>query len=525
MDMLNSKQNADTSTQNKNEAEKPPFAVRFGGRIGCVLDESGFTLCFCKKLFNKTLILDIKKHTFDSDEPANLSSHIDTIIGEIQKYRNLYKTGNIPVNIGLLRHDVAFRRMFLPKMPAVELNQAVMWEGEKLFPFPFSESIVYFETVVKILRGETPFVGINIVAAKSFIIEELFSKLTSAKIKIGQINFLPCILSSIISSSDIKNYGERQILLHLDDSNTSMALFIHNGKLEFYQEFVTTPFLDENVDVGISNLEALTAELQSFQDLYIAQSRISEIKNIIITGPLAENQKLQSHINTITGIPCVNIAHIDSYKSLFKDNKLRQNSNYLPVIQTACVSPDIHPLIPETVLKKINQNKFIRRVSTAAVLTILLVASLHLVNLRTEEYLLSKLDAKKTDVLAYEQSEAYQGYLNLAGKLRRGKSYLRLTETKQDSHFNIILKTLSRDLPKELNLTDIYFKNQEEGLRLRLVGHVKIGDFSPEIILAQYVESLRKLPFLRNIEVTNHHKQRKNDKFDLQFQINMDTQV
>ncbi|MEZ5359121.1 MAG: hypothetical protein R3F48_09860 [Candidatus Zixiibacteriota bacterium] len=502
-----------------------PFIFQSTRRLGITLNQDSVAFCLVYSRFGKPVIADIHDEKFKADEIPEPGKYLDAAIGKILGYITRNKLRGIPINIGILWHEIAFRRMYLPAMPKSELREAVRWDSEKLFPFPFSKSAMHFEIVEKVTRGESKKFGINIIAAKLVMIEEIYSKFASVGLTIGQLNYLPSLLTNLLPRQKDSDADNRQIIIHLDDRRRSMAAFANNGYLEFFQEFVTPIVLNEENETGLADFSAIAAELQSFQDLYIAQSRASDVKEIIISGSPAKAPGLAAAFEAQTGIPCRSIYDFEPYRKLCATYSGDCSSVYLPVMMTAIASPNIKPLAPADVIAKIENKVFIYRVSAAAVLALLIVAGLQFIQVQRANSLEATLLAKTEEIQKLEQSPAYQGYLNLAGKLKRSQSYLALSQEKKDSHFHVILKALAQDVPSELNFSDLEFKNFDEGLQLRLMGHVRVDNFSPEIILAQYIETLRKIPFLQNVTVTNHHKQKKNDKFDLFFQIQMDTQV
>ena len=519
----------DNIEQNELHAAGPPFRrtlmTRLTGRLGITINTDSVTICLAQLNGRSITVKDIQTIDFTGDTPTDWESILDRTIGAVYEYQGRMRLEHLPVNIGILGHDIAFRRMYLPSMPASELRQAVMYEGEKLFPFPFNECNVHYEIADKIKRDEISFVGINIVAAKSYLIDLIYEKFHSADIAVGQVNYLPAIVARAVATDTGVNDATRSILLHLDDKRRSIAAFIHNGYLEFLQEFMTPLFLDDSIDTGITNLDAVIAEFQSFQDLFIARSRASTIDSLFVSGPLSDHAMLLESFSKYTGLQCQPISAGLCLQKLAGTIPISDLSRHLPTIAVACASPKIHPLAPPRYLASVENRTFIARISAVAALAILTTTTLHMIQIGREKNLESQLIATQTEIQAYESSAAYQSYINLASKLYRGKSYLKIADSRKQSHFHVILTALSQNIPAEVNFTDIQFRDFEMTPQLLLMGNVRVDSFSPEIILAQYVESLRELPFFRNITVTNHYKQKKDDRFDLNFQIQVDTQI
>jgi hypothetical protein len=89
----------------------------------------------------------------------------------------------------------------------------------------------------------------------------------------------------------------------------------------------------------------------------------------------------------------------------------------------------------------------------------------------------------------------------------------------------VVLKEVSLSLPEYITLTAINLEEAGSGHELILEGYVRIREFSPEIVLAEYVETLNALPFFSGVTVSHHQKRPDRDKDDLTFQLKMDARV
>ncbi len=513
-----------TSSETDTASKKSIFSSdRFLYRLGVIIGRHSVNLCLIKKSFNKTNIIDISVHPLDIAQDIGIEEIIDKTSDVVAEYLSKNNLRDIPVNIALQGENIAFRRVQMPNMPKSELVQAVLFESEKLFPFKFSDSRVNLDIIKSIDKNKSKNIEVNVTAAKASLINLVYDKFTKANIRIGQANFLPIFTTTVFDRFE-KERQKHFLHLHLDD-NICFAAFIQNIKLDFFQEFMSWPFYDADNNTGIVNIEAIITELQSFIDLYIAHSRTAEIDTIFITGTQAESQDLLDHISSETGIQS---------KFLFEDNAVITEINnntendihkFLPAIMTAHAHPNKKPLAPENIYLRNQQLGFRIRLAAIAAVFLLLIAGMHFIEWSKEKRQLNEMASLTEQISAIENSDGYKTYLNLVGKLNKGKVHLKNIANKQASHLHTILKTLSYNLPNSINFNEIMLHSHNNRYSLQLTGNVRVKDYSPEIVLAGYMQQLEELPFFSKVDVVTHSKEVKNNRFDLSFQLSMDTRI
>ncbi|MEE9442907.1 MAG: hypothetical protein V3V99_09600 [candidate division Zixibacteria bacterium] len=503
----------------------PLTGLRVGLRLGVIFGRHSVNLSLIQNIFGKNFIRDIASFPLDLIESSQSQEIFSKVVELIRNYLYQNQLPAIPVNIGLYGENMAFRRMYIPVMSSGEISNAVLWEGEKLFPFKFSDCRLHYHIADKV-RGESKKIsslGVNITAVKSEIIEDLYQRFYNAGLKPGQINFLPNLTSDFVKISD-KNAGRYQLHIHLDN-NLSFAVFLHNNELSFFQEFMSLPFFDSSVRTGITNIESIISELQSFIDIYIAHTRDAAIDTILISGKTSQNSELLDYINSTTGIPCQYLLDPAPKMPRISGISIRDLYKNLPVIATAAANPNFRPLAPDAIRQKAVKRQFYSRVGLIAMAFIIIACGLFGMIQSQEQKVESELESIRAKITEIENSPAYHTYLNIVGKLNRGKEFLRMSSDKQHSHLGVLIKSLSFDIPESLNLTEIHTIQKENGYSMRLTGHVRIKNFSPEIVLAGYIKALEEYPYFNNVEVISHNKNLEDEEFDLDFQIMMDIQV
>lgn len=499
--------------------------VKLGLQLGVLYGRHSVDLCLVQKIFNKFYIRDIRSFPHDMIDNTQMEEMNSKVVEIIKDYLYQNKLQAIPINLGLYGEHIAFRRMQIPAMTPKEISNAVLWEGEKLFPFKFDECRTDFQIVDKQLdeNKKVKALGVNITAVKDEIIEDFYKNFKAFGLKLGQVNFLPNFTTKFLKLFN-HNFGEQYLHIHVND-NLGFAVFLQNNELNFCQQFMSWPFFDSSVSTGITNIESIATELQSFIDIYVANSRFAKIDSIVISGIASKNPELIEYLNSSTGIPCQYFIESD-----YRIKKLSGISNSeldknLPVIASAIANPNYHPLAPDKIKIKNEKQKFYSRLGMIAAASIIITLGLSWIKYSEEQKVELELNGVRNSITEIENSPAYLAYLNIVGKLNRGKEFLRLTSEKKRSHLNVLVKSLSYDIPENLSLLEVHTTQKNNKYSMRLTGHVRIKDFSPEIILARYIKALEKFPYFNNIKVISHNKNLENEEFDLDFQLTMDVQV
>ncbi len=495
-------------------------SLRIGYQAGLVINGNAIQLSLIKFLCHRRKLVKTAQFDLPADSLINRDTKLTSICLLVDQFLEGFGKGNIPINIALSGDDIAQRRVYLPQMPAKELHQAALWEGEKLFPFKFEDCYVGQETVDLFTRNGSPQISINLTAVNRSIIDLIYSKFSIRKLKVGQIGFVPDITARFPLEEMFKLPNDYYLVLYIDPDN-SYAAFVKNRQLEFFQQFISQPRANDGGD--ISNLDMLSTELISFLDMFSGMGHRMAPEAIILAGRYAQHPEVKLHF--AKGITTYNFLDADLFPGISGNYDAQIFSQFLPVIQTALLDSHHQPLAPPAIRKKDQDKTLAYRLSMAVVIGLLITSGIH-----TAEYLHIRKDRAKLLSLqeqtsAFETSPAYQEYLNLLAKLNRGKDFLKNNEDRNQSHFHYVLKELSLTIPKELCLTSVALDSDSTGYHLQLSGNVKLRDFSPEIVLARYIELLDQSPIFRNVKVVHHRKSKTSDQFDLSFQLRMDAGV
>lgn len=509
-----------TSSPRPTKLGHPLGSIRIGYQVGLVINDRSIELALIRCMFHRRSLVKTARIELSNQANADWSSKLIKICDLISKFLDGYKKNRIPVNIGLSGDDIALRRLNIPRMPADELTRATLWEGEKLFPFKFEDCYVGQEIVDTLVNENSIELGISITAVQKSVVDLIYRKFQHSGLIVGQIGFVPDITASLAIEKMFDLPPGNNLILYINSEN-SFAAFVKNRRLEFFQQFTSRPIEDE--DGKISNLNAISSELFTFLDMFTGMYPATPPGAVIFAGQYAHQPEVRRQLEN--GMVSYAISDVHIFPEISEPFDADQLCCFLPAIQTALMASNEYPLAPPAVRKREENKSLAYRAGMAAMVGLLIVLSIHAsdyVKIRSNQ---AELRSIQEQVAAFEKSSGYQEYLNLLAKLDRGEAFLKNKTERGHSQLHSVLKELSLTIPENLSLTSISYDSDSTGQHLQLGGSVKLRDFSPEIVLARYIERLGQSPMFRNVTVVHHRKSKTSDLFDLSFQIRMDAGV
>ncbi len=497
-------------------------SLRIGRQLGLVMTGASLRICLVKQMLWRRRVVDVTSVPLDPQETAPWQQRIDATISALEAYLNERRLPRLPLNIGLIGDDIVFRRMYLPRMSGKELATAIVWEGQKLFPFDLDRCLVYHEIVDIRDQGDYEQIGVNLVAVTGEVIETFHDRMEATGFSIGHIDFLPAVMAQTVLTSDSRDDGATRLLLLLDDDQ-SVALFMRNGSLEFSQQFVTSVISDDGG--RMMNAAAMAAELTTFLDLFNGQQFGNTVDELILAGKYAADPDAADLFAENIGLPCRRFSEGKPLPAPLRSLDEGRAEAMLDVVATGLADISRQPLLPDVKRRKIERKGTILRLATVALFVLMIIGHFHAQSMIQNGRLRTDLDSAQADAQNYENSAAYQAYLSLMSELTRRQTQQAASQSRPPSHFHLLLKELSRTIPDDISLTDVTFSEQNGKNILRLQGNVKLSGFSPEIVLAQYIEALNKSPFFENVNVVRHLKKNESGRFDLSFMLEMGARV
>lgn len=486
------------------------------------MGEHAFRLALVRRQWLRYNLQEIETITYPDDVsgwPGRISSALAHVRQFVQK-RGLKR---LPLNVALIGDEIAFRRLYLPLMPPRELERAMVWEGQKLFPFDLTQCLISHEVVSRVPQENAPLVGVNLVAAKKEVVSALYESAKEHALNLRQVNYLPEYLTLLPAGKAAASPTDRVMILLLD-SIASAAVFVTNGAVEFVQHFAASLGEFSAGEGSSPRLDGFLTELQTFIDLYSAHSRGEAPDVIYCCGDLAGTPGLDGLISRSMALPC-SLLSAGLRQSDFFGLKASELDRYPDAVLTA-LAPNYHyPLAPPSIRRSMEHRRMALQVGTATALAAVCIGGLCIVQHHHRDMVQKELHVKQEALNRIENSEAYQTYLRLIESMARGRQALAASQDQPRSQCHILLQELSRNLSENVSLAAIQLSVENNVPILYLDGAIEIANFSPEIILAEYIAGLERSNLIENVRVLSHRKEHLAGGFKLSFQLKMGVQV
>jgi hypothetical protein len=489
---------------------------------GLVITEDSAQLGIIRRGFGTPRSVSAETLPFDRSQTDGWPVRIAKTIGWAHDRLQGHGLLRTPVNVALLGQDISFRRLILPLMPPQELAEAIRWEGNKLFPFDLNESVVHHEIVRRFDHNNSTFVAVNIIAAGKRIIDSLYGQFQATGLVPGQVTYLPCRLARLVSMQTDIDRQACHLVLYLDGHH-SLAVFVVNGYLDFCQEFSTQPVAGLVGTDAIDNLAPLTDELNSLIDLYHAQERENSVQSIILCGQFAGDSNIAAALSETTGLSCRPAAGMGDATRTHAGPTEPHPS--IAALLTALAPSHIHPLAPAIYHQQQEKRLFFRRLAIAAAVTLTGLSGWQYATYGSLSDLSHRLESTKAERMEIENSPAYWTFQALSRDPALQPPSPTATPSLVNSRYQAMMKELSQITPPSLTLTLLDIRWEEGRPMAQLDGHIRLNDFSPEIVLARYVEALSDSPFYDGVTVVSHQKQRDETGLLLNFQLQMSVRL
>jgi Tfp pilus assembly PilM family ATPase len=493
--------------------------VGFGQQLGIVISPPRLNIAVIARQGLRLKTEEVKTFSLPAKfSQAPLSDCVIPIAQEVAAFTRHRGLQTLPMNISVCSDDFAFRRILLPDIPLREIKEALYWEAGKVFPFDISACNVSYRIFEPIdIRGKR-MRRINLEAVPAALVDVLYDQWSVHGMRLADVRVAPVMYAETIASLIPETKSTNYVLLCFDPSY-SLALFVLNGVPVFYQRFSSST--EELPEGGFSEATMidLRLEFQSILDMYDAQEESIAPEIGFITSTGGNSVALCSAFADAFKISFSPLAGSAAAEKLRGSLPQEDFETHFDAILTASAVPNTSRVAPESYYRDRIIKSSVRRMAAAAILAAVILCGLYAMRsarIASSETMLRQLEAQSAQI---EQSPAYVMYLNLRNKMAQ---YAALSSGQASpSHFHLVFKELSNTVADEIQLVSLWFNNADTRTEMNVSGDVTVTDFSPEIILAEYVERLNDSPLLTNVSIASHSKEIRGNKFTLHFVLQM----
>jgi hypothetical protein len=266
--------------------------------------------------------------------------------------------------------------------------------------------------------------------------------------------------------------------------------------------------------------ELIANEISTSLDYYAGQYSVSFHDKIYVYGDLAYSDELLELLNDKSGIVLEPLPVKELHNLSAQAEQADTFPVCLPVLASSTCQSTLANLLPvgQLAARTLAKTGTYGRM-TLAVLILLLTLSWAVMKstISSAEDTSLELDRQVTE---FKNSEAFHTYNIIKREIARDKAYLEQSR-QTPSYLALNLKELSLLTPKEIKLLYLNYDPKQKDKNLYLHGLAISKDIPPEVIVAEFVECLSASAFYDNVKIIRHTKKVIEDRFEIDFQIQM----
>ncbi len=505
-----------------------PVQHRFGiGRhIAFCIDESSVQMAAISRFGLRKKILDIGK-VYIPSSLVGTSDQANFIAETVGEFLNRFDRRSSRISVVVSGRETAFRTFSMPVLKRRDLDNAVAFEVRKQVPFPPEDCIYDYRLSSKITGDGQLRYKVGLQAATKRLINEVLQPFRRQNVCLKAIHHSQDVIGRLLPHlPDFDPLGYT-IVVNITREHSEIAFYRGTG-LEFFQISPAGSLqLGSTGDIESfsSFARSMAAELETSMDYYTGQFQHESANRVLICGDLAYSGDLLELLNGYGSIrferfPTENLDFMSGDNSRFAETL----PVCLAVLASASCDTDAANLLPTEDQSQYLTRRIYRLSQVALILvTLALFGGWMLMKqeaVTKEESLLSL----NRQVDRIKNSEAYGtyhvlkrqivGYQAFLDKIRREPSYLTLN-----------LKELSLLTPSSVQLLDLVYDSEHSDHNMTVRGIVTSTSVPPEVLLAEFVESLKSSVFFDNVKLSKHVKSRFDDHFEIEFRIDMQATV
>ncbi len=472
----------------------------------------------------KIILKDVTKiylsKSLDTEEKKN--SFINTSINDyIEQYSHLFTKFSLTIS----GQTTALRTFLMPALNKKALSAAIKYERKNQIPFPDENCVHDYKINSKIIsKGKSKY-KISLFATTYSDITNRIKRFSSGIKKINLWKIYHAQDSIGLMLRHLKEFkpDKKYTLLNQSRGYTEVS-FYKGSQLQFYHiNELTSAVQGGTYDTIKLNYysETIEDQLRITFDYYNGQTNENPSREILVYGDLSYSDSLLEILGNnssfkFTKFPISELKFLSNKKDEFNESL----SASLPAMASVVCNTKSINLLPEKMVAK--RKEFIQTVySKLALGTMIVILSVAWFTMgRSTNIAKHQLEDINYSINKFKNSEAYHTYNNLKKQILNSRSYLKKTE-KEPSYLSYNLKELSNLTPNQIKLIHFNFNPSKSNQNILIQGVVTSLTIPPEIILAEYTETLASSPLFDNVHIIKHVKKNKEEKFFIEFVINM----
>ncbi len=501
---------------------RPRRWFTFGRHLAFAIDDSSVQMAAASHFGRRKRIRDVRKINIPP-ELIGLPARSDFIANTVENYIDTFGSLGSRISIALSGKETVLRTFLTPVMKKQQLASAVRFEAQKQIPFALEDCIYDFQPAAKIVGAGQVRFKVALHAATRRLVEENLEPFRQRKITVSWAYHSQEVIGQTLRHLSDYHADRHYTLINIDRNHSEIS-FYRGSLLEFFH--VTT--------IGASVLgkrsgqeyfenfaQLMATEIQTSLDYYAGQYQRSTPDKVFVCGDLAHSSELIQMLNKYTGFeferfPAEKLNFVSTDKCPFA----QALPVCLPALASSVCDVNLANLLPaEDRLRQLT-----RRIHSAAqfgLTILLLVLAVGWGVLKAKaiiaEHTLVDLNQQ---VESFKNSPAYHTYNQLMRQIASDRA--EIDKVKElPSYLSLNLKELSLLTPPSIRLFHLAYQTGDPERNFTLQAVATSTDIPPEIIVAEYVETLNSSPFFEKVTLSRHVKRQTATGFEIEFQIDL----
>ncbi|MBK7141146.1 MAG: pilus assembly protein PilM [bacterium] len=499
---------------------KPTFG--FKRKISFHVDQSGIQLGCSSQLGVESKLIDARKLYFPSQSESE-QARAAFISDTIAKYVGEHGGSHAEIALSASGPETAFRVFNMPELSSRALASAVNFEAKRQVPFPPNECHFDFRPVSRIQSGSKVTLKVALHAATNRAIEERLAPFRQLGYDVAHVYHTHDVIGQLLRFLPDYSQDQHYTLINVEKTRTEISYY-RGSNLEFYHNCsIGSSFLARRSDPTVFEYfaESLAGEIQNSLDFYTGQYSGLFTTRIYIHGDLAYTDELLELLHNRFGYEFRRFPTETLSVPVSGDRgRLEEMSVCLPVLASAVCSVGLANLIPAELMSRTKSKRLERAAYFGAVaLAVILMIFYGSLSVKTSATK-SRLQNINNEIASFQQSTLFDTYNVLKREIAAGNRYLENIKS-APSYFALLLKEISNRTPQEIQLANLNYQTEDPSQNIAMDGLVISSSLPPEVILAEYVETLQRSPLFESVTIQRYTKRTENGKAYLNFSMSM----
>jgi hypothetical protein len=499
--------------------------VTLGCRLAFSLGQDYVAMAAVRHVGKWRNLLDLQSVAIPA-ELEDPKARTDFISDTVTKFASQHGRWSPNVSISVSGWETAYRSFLLPVLPKKDLAAAVLFEARKQLPFPEDSCVYDHRPIARIDSQGTSKYQICLQAATLRLINGLLEPFKAADIAVNQIDTGPEVMGELLKCLKTYRSDTNYTMVELTPDR-SIISFYQDGSLVF--SFVGSAgaksISGQPTEPALDNFaESLIDEIQVSQDYFSGQRAQSATNQVLIYGSIQPSDALLKQLNGRSSLEFAwfPIEELDLPSTAFTDSE--NTLTALPALASAMNASRTANLLPEEHRATLRERKLCRWSQIAAATLVIGLGlgywAAHAKQSLTHEH----VTRIENELATLKASDAYGRYHVIKRQIVSDQMYLDQAQ-RQLSYFYLGLKELSRLSVPEITLDNLTYGVNTEDSQLLITGRASSSTIPPEVVLAEYVESLRASKLCTEVEVKRYVKRKTKGQFEIKFTIGLETTI